>query len=118
MSTVWRLIQIKRLLASHCYTKISQEKCAKNWNYRTAVGMLTYLQSNTRPEISMAVHQTSRFCNDPMLSHEQAIKRLGRYLYHTKKEGIVYNPTKKGLEYYFDADFFVDFCKQCEAVAR
>ena len=76
------------------------------WNYRTAVGMLTYLQGNTRPEISMAVHQTARFCNNPKLSHESAIKRLGRYLYHTKTEGIVYNPDiTKGLECYVDADF-------------
>ena len=75
-------------------------------SYRTAVSMLTYLQGNTRPEISMAVHQTARFCNNPKLSHESAIKRLGRYLYHTKTEGIVYNPdTTKGLECYVDADF-------------
>ena len=41
-----------------------------------------------------------------MLLHEKAIKRLGRYLYHTKREGIVYNPdTSKGLECYVDADF-------------
>jgi hypothetical protein len=32
------------------------------WNkYRTAVGMLSYPQANTRPEISMATHQTARF---------------------------------------------------------
>ena len=54
----------------------------------------------------MAVHQTARFCNNPMLSHKKAIKRLGRYLSHTRKEGIVYNPdTSKGLECYIDADF-------------
>ncbi|KAL7525002.1 hypothetical protein ACHAXR_000813 [Thalassiosira sp. AJA248-18] len=28
----------------------------------------------------MPVHQTARFCNNPMLSHEQAITRIGRYL--------------------------------------
>ncbi|KAL7533931.1 hypothetical protein ACHAXR_010147 [Thalassiosira sp. AJA248-18] len=68
--------------------------------------MLTYLQANSRPEISMSVHQTARFCNDPKLSHEKAIKRLSRYLMHTNKEGIVYNPdTSKGLECYVDADF-------------
>ena len=61
----------------------------EDWNYCTAVGMLTYLQANSRPEMSMAVHQTARFCNQPMLTHEKAIKRLGRYLYHTKREGIV-----------------------------
>jgi len=61
---------------------------------------------NTHPEISMAVHQTARFCNNPKLSHESAIKRLGEYLYHTKTEGIVYNPDiTKGLECYVDADF-------------
>ena len=33
----------------------------EDWNYRTAVGMLTYLQGNSQPEISMSVHQTARF---------------------------------------------------------
>ena len=77
-----------------------------SWKYRTAVGMLSYLQGNTRPEISMAVHQTARFCNNPMLSHEKAVMRLGRYLLHTKDRGIIFEPDKsKGLECYVDADF-------------
>ena len=76
------------------------------WKYRTAVGMLSYLQANTRPEISMATHQTARFCNDPKLSHEQAIMRIGRYLLGTRDRGIVYEPDRsKGLECYVDADF-------------
>ena len=70
--------------------------------------MITYLQDNSRPEIPMTVHQTARFCNNPMLSHEKAIKRLVQYLSHTRKEGIVYNPdTSKGLECYVDAEFSV-----------
>ena len=41
-----------------------------------------------------------------MLTHKKSIKRLGRYLYHTKREGIVYNPDiTKGLECYVDPDF-------------
>ena len=68
--------------------------------------MLTYLQANSRPEISMAIHQSARFCNQPMLTHNKAIKRLGSYLCHTTYEGIVYNPDIwKGLECYVDADF-------------
>ena len=63
------------------------------WNYLTALGMFTHFQGNSIPEMSMAVHQTARFSNSPMLSHKKAVKRLGRYLYHTKKEGIIYNPT-------------------------
>ena len=76
------------------------------WNYRTAVGMLSYLQGNTRPEISMATHQCARFCTDPKLSHEQAIMRIGRYLMGTMDRGIIFEPDpSKGLECYVDADF-------------
>ncbi len=68
--------------------------------------MLSYLQNMSRPEIAMAVHQTARFSNQPMLSHEKSIMRLGRYLLDTRKHGIIYKPDKSlGLECYVDADF-------------
>ena len=64
------------------------------------------LQSNTRPDISMAVHQLARFSQDPKLSHEQAATRLGKYLASTQSRGIVYEPNKSmGLECFVDADF-------------
>lgn len=78
----------------------------RSWKYRTGVGMLSYLQANTRPDISMSVHQTARYCIDPRLSHEQAIMRIGRYLRHSRNRGIIYKPDRtKGLECYVDADF-------------
>ena len=68
--------------------------------------MLTYLQGNSCPEMSMTVHQTARCSNRPMLLHKKYTKRIGRYMYHTKKEGIIYNPDiSKGLECYVYADF-------------
>ena len=77
-----------------------------SWNYRTAIGMLTYLQGTTRPDISMAVHQCARFSMNPKLTHERAVKRIGRYLLGTKDRGIIYKPNMmKGLECYVDADF-------------
>ncbi len=42
-----------------------------SWKYRTAVGMLSYLQNMSQPEIVMADHQTARFLNQPMLSHDK-----------------------------------------------
>ena len=67
--------------------------------------MLAYLQENSRPKMSMVLHQTACFSNNTLFAHEKAIKRMGRYLCHTKKEGIVYNPyTSKGLECYADID--------------
>ena len=77
-----------------------------DWNYRGAIGMLTYLTGSVRPEISMAVHQCARFSINPKRSHEQAIMRIGRYLLATKDKGIIYTPdSTKGLEVYVDADF-------------
>ena len=60
----------KPFLHKYLYVK----PCKETWNYRTAVGMLTYLQGNSFPDISMAVHQTACFCTKPKLSHKQAIK--------------------------------------------
>jgi hypothetical protein len=78
----------------------------KDWKECTAIGMLTYLQGNTRPEISTATHQLAQYCQDPRLSHEQATAHLGRYLAHTKDRGIAYEPGKSmGIEFYVDADF-------------
>ena len=56
--------------------------------------------------MSMEVHQTAHFFNNPILSHEKAVNCLRRYFVHTNKEGIIYNPDiSKGLECYVDADF-------------
>jgi hypothetical protein len=78
----------------------------QNWNYRQAIGMLTYLQGTSRPDISMSVHQAARFCTNPKLSHERAIFRIGKYLQGTKQKGIVFKPdASKGLECFVDADF-------------
>ena len=68
--------------------------------------MLTYLQGSTRPDISMAVHQCARFSAMPKLSHERAVKTIGRYLLGTKDRGVVYRPDKsKGIDCFVDADF-------------
>jgi hypothetical protein len=77
-----------------------------NWNYRSVIGMMNYLQQSTRPDISFAVHQCARFCNDPKLSHERAVKRITKYLLGTRDRGVICRPDKtKGLECFADADF-------------
>ena len=41
-----------------------------------------------------------------MIFQEKYIYQLGWYIYHTKKEDIIYTPyTSKGLECYVDADY-------------
>jgi hypothetical protein len=76
------------------------------WNYRSVVGSLSYLQAMIRPDITMAVQQCARFCNDPKESHAIAVKRICRYLHLTRDKGLRFKPDPtKGLECYVDADW-------------
>ena len=87
----------------------------ENWHYRSIIGMLNYLVNCTHPEMSFAVHQCARFCHDPKLIHEQAVKRIIRYLLSTKRvnrktdknnQGIIYSPDKtRRIDTYVDASF-------------
>ena len=69
-------------------------------NYGQAIGMLTYLQGTTRPDISMATHQAEKFSIDPKLSHERAVHRIGRYLKGKSSKGFVFRPKKKSRMIY------------------
>ena len=76
------------------------------WNYAAAVGMLQYLAQNSRPDIALAVNQVSRFTHCPKLAHEQAVKRICRYLKATKNQGLTFTPTSVlDMDCYVDADF-------------
>jgi hypothetical protein len=85
----------------------SGDPCDENFNYRSVVGMLMYLSSNTRPDLTFAVHQCARFSHRPRRSHEQALKRIGRYLVGTKTKGLILTPNAQDLriDMYVDADF-------------
>jgi hypothetical protein len=76
------------------------------WNYRSVIGQLNYLANNTRPDISMAVHQCARFCSNPRAIHELAVKRIARYLLATKDKGLILHPNNSlSLDMFVDADF-------------
>ncbi|KAI2491580.1 hypothetical protein MHU86_22985 [Fragilaria crotonensis] len=59
------------------------------WNYRSIVGMLLYLSTNTRPDITFAVSQVARFNHSPKKSHAMAIKTIVRYLHRTADKGTI-----------------------------
>jgi hypothetical protein len=58
-----------------------------SFNYASIIGMLGYLQSNIRQDIAYAVSPAARFTHHPKRSHEDALKRIGRYLKGTMEEG-------------------------------
>ena len=77
-----------------------------SWNYRSIVGMLLYLASNTRPDIVFAVSQVARFSHEPKVSHAGAIKRIVRYLKGTSTKGTMYSvPKDLHINCFVDADF-------------
>jgi histone deacetylase 1/2 len=86
--------------------ELDSPPATRSFNYRSLIGMLLYLGNNTRPDLCFAIHQCARHCINPRLTHEQAIKRIGRYLKHTAEKGLVIKPkdTLK-LDCYVDADF-------------
>ena len=75
-------------------------------SYTSVIWMMLYLASNTRPDISFAVHQCARFTHNTKASHKTAVKRIYWYLQGTKYNGLVFNPSKKlVVGCYEDADF-------------
>ena len=61
------------------------EPMEEDWNYRSVVGMLLYLSTNTRPDIAYAVSQVARFGHNPKKSHATAVKMIVRYLAGTEQ---------------------------------
>lgn len=82
------------------------EAFTEKWNYSTIVGMLLYLSSNTRPDITFAVHQCARYSHNPKQSHAKAIKCIIRYLQGTKDKGMIFSPSSDfAVNCFVDADF-------------
>lgn len=78
----------------------------QDFDYRSAVGCLEYIQAIVRPDITTATQQCARFCNSPKKQHEEAVKHICRYLLKTKDKGLIYTPDiSRGLECYVDADW-------------
>jgi hypothetical protein len=79
---------------------------SETWSYRSIIGMLLYLSTNTRPDITFAVSQVARFSHAPKQSHATAVKMILRYLKRTMDFGMTVHPTGTlDLETYVDADF-------------
>jgi hypothetical protein len=66
----------------------------ESWSYRSVIGMLRYLCTNTLPDTSFAVSQAARFSSDPKQSHATAVKTIVRYLAATADKGIILNPVE------------------------
>lgn len=77
--------------------------------YREAVGSFMYLSIATRPDITFAVNQASRYLEKPTTTHWRAVKRILKYLKGTINHGLRFKcDQKKQLLAYSDADYAGD----------
>ena len=82
------------------------EPTNETWSYPSIVGMLLYLSTNTRIDISFAVSQVARFNHSPKKSHATAVKTIVRYLHQTSDKGTIITPSGDlSLDCYVDANF-------------
>jgi hypothetical protein len=78
---------------------VDQKEC------RSMIRSLLYLTA-TRPDIQFSVCQCARFQASPRTSHQQAVKRIFRYLRHTPHFGLWYSASSSLVLHGFsDADF-------------
>ena len=79
------------------------------FSYPSVLGMMGYLQANSRLDISFAVAQCARFAHKTKRSHEEALERIGQYLKGTMDQGMILKPVSLSEEFridiYVDADF-------------
>uniref|UniRef100_A0ACD5W1Z2 Uncharacterized protein n=1 Tax=Avena sativa TaxID=4498 RepID=A0ACD5W1Z2_AVESA len=72
--------------------KLSRDSTAEEVDatqYRRLVGSLRYL-AHTRPDLAFSVDDVSRFMQRPTTEHQQAVKRIVRYVAGTLNHGLYY----------------------------
>ena len=84
-----------------------------DWNYRSIIGKLNYLEKSTRPDLAFATHNAARFSSDPREPHTKAVSKICRYLIGTRDKGLIFTPSKQPeIEVYADASFAGDWKRE------
>ena len=70
-------------------TNINGQPPKQEWDYASVVGMLLFLASYSRLDISFAVHQCARFTHCTKASHEEAVLCICKYRKGTCNDGLI-----------------------------
>jgi hypothetical protein len=86
-----------------------REQLADGSEFRSVIGALMYLATNTRPDIAQAVGVLARHMAKPTEEHWAAAKGVLRYLVGTKEMGLYFGgESAPKFEAYSDADWAGD----------
>jgi hypothetical protein len=92
---------------------LNGEPFDEDWDCRSTIGKLNFLEKSTRPEIACAVHQCVRFSSNPKKSHANTAKHLCRCLVATKDKGLILRAdSSKSFEVHVDCDFAGNWVKE------
>ena len=94
-------------------TSESEEPFKPPFSYREAIGSLMFLMVGTRPDIAFAVSTAAKFCENPLPSHFNAVKRIFRYLNGTQHYKLSFSGSNDSFSFneltgYCDADYAGD----------
>ena len=96
-------------LAEMPIPQTEEEKAASKRPYRELVGSLLYISVSARPDISVAVGEVARYCENPGDAHWKAAKRILRYLAGTLDYRLRYRRSdsaeEQQLSVYCDANY-------------
>ena len=76
--------------------------------FMEGIGSLMHLANLTRPDLTYALGQASRFYQNPGPEHRKGLKRIRAYLQKTINHGILYGHENNELHEYVDADYAGD----------
>ena len=83
--------------------------------FRSALGCLMWIMTNTRPDIAFVAHQIARRTADPRPSDWIALKRILRYLRGTPTKGVLYKRSEPSIQCFSDSDWAGDSSRRTTA---
>ena len=90
----------------HLHAHLDKPPFSLNFNYRSMISKLNYLAQTTRPDITYARHQLTKYSLNPREPHGAAALYLMQYLKKSCDIGICFQPDpNKGFECYCKVNF-------------
>jgi hypothetical protein len=97
-----------------CPDTFEEKRLMEKHPYREAIGSLMYLAVSTRPDLAKAISNVSKYLDNPGELHWRAVKRILRYVKHTKHLKLILGgkDIPLVLNCYADADLGGDLDKR------
>ena len=65
------------MMTSLLHKDVEGPEMTPDFHYHNVIGKLNFLEKSTRPDISISMHQCTRFSENPKRSHTEAVNRIG-----------------------------------------